>query len=163
MTQNKFIIPALEALRDKNYLLLVATGNIYTDELRKNYNIPNIIIEDFIDFDFMLDYADLYIINGGYGGVMLSLSKGIPILTAGITEGKNDINARIRYYKVGIDLKTEKPAPDKIRITTEEMLAKKIFKNNASRMQSLLRNYYTNQIIENYVMDKNENKDRNSG
>ena len=65
--------------------------------------------------------------------------------------------------KVGIDLKTEKPAPDKIRIKTEEILANKTFKNNASRMQSLLRNYNTNQIIEDYVMDKKETKDRNSG
>lgn len=154
--QNKLIIPALEALKDKNYLLLVATGNINTDELRKKYNLPNIIIEDFIDFDFILDYTDLYITNGGYGGVMLSLSKGVPILTAGITEGKNDINARIRYYKVGIDLKTEKPASDKIKIKTEEILRDKTYKNNASRLQSLLGNYNTMQIIEDYVLnDKN--------
>jgi len=154
--QNKLIIPALEALKDKNYLLLVATGHINTDELRKKYNLPNILIEDFIDFDFILDYTDLYITNGGYGGVMLSLSKGVPILTAGITEGKNDINARIRYYKVGIDLKTEKPAPDKIRIKTEEMLADKTYKNNASRLQSLLRNYNPNQIIEDFVLNDKE-------
>ena len=154
--QNKLIIPALEALKDKNYLLLVATGNINTDELRKKYSLPNIIIEDFIDFDFILDYTDLYITNGGYGGVMLSLSKGVPILTAGITEGKNDINARIRYYKVGIDLKTERPAPDKIRIKTEEMLADKTFKNNASRLQSLLRNYNPYQIIIDYVLNDKE-------
>lgn len=154
--QNKLIIPALEALKDKNYLLLVATGNINTDELRKKYNLPNIIIEDFIDFDYILDYTDLYITNGGYGGVMLSLSKGVPILAAGITEGKNDINARIRYFKVGIDLKTEKPAPDKISIKTEEMLSDKTFKNNASRLKSLLSNYSPNQIIENYILNGNE-------
>ncbi|HBE41550.1 MAG TPA: glycosyl transferase [Bacteroidales bacterium] len=151
--QNKLIIPALEALKDKNYLLLVATGNINTDELRKKYNLPNIIIEDFIDFDFILDFTDLYITNGGYGGVILSLSKGIPILTAGITEGKNDINARIRYYKVGIDLKTENPSSDKIRIKTEEMLVNKTFKDNASRLQSILRNYNTMKIIEDYVLE----------
>jgi UDP:flavonoid glycosyltransferase YjiC (YdhE family) len=152
--QNKLIIPALEALKDKNYLLLVATGNINTDELRKKYKLPNIIIEDFIDFDFIMDYTDLYITNGGYGGVMLSLSKGVPILTAGITEGKNDINARIRYYKVGIDLKTEKPASDKIRIKTEEMLADKSFKNNATGLQSILGNYNTMQIIEDFVLEE---------
>jgi UDP:flavonoid glycosyltransferase YjiC (YdhE family) len=154
--QHKLIIPALEALKNKNYLLLVATGNINTDELRKKYNLPNVIVEDFIDFEYILDYTDLYITNGGYGGVMLSLSKGVPILAAGITEGKNDINARIRYYKVGIDLKTEKPASDNIRIKTEEILADKTFKNNASRLQSLLKNYIPNQIIENYILNGKE-------
>ena len=122
---------------------------------RKKYNLPNIIIEDFIDFDFILDYTDLYITNGGYGGVMLSLSKGVPILTAGITEGKNDINARIRYYKVGIDLKTEKPSPGKIRIKTEEILTDKTFKNNATGLQLILGKYNTMQIIEDYVLNDN--------
>ncbi len=154
--QTKLIIPALEALKDKNYLLLVATGAINTEGLRKQYRLSNIIIEDFIDFEFMLDYTDLYITNGGYGGVMLSLSKGVPILTAGITEGKNDINARIRYYKVGIDLKTERPASDKIRIKTEELLTDKTFKINATGLQSIFGNYNTMQIIEDYVLnDKN--------
>ena len=38
--QNKLIIPALEALKDKNYLLLVATGNVNTDELEKEIQPP---------------------------------------------------------------------------------------------------------------------------
>lgn len=68
-------------------------------------------------------------------------AKGVPISTAGITEGKNDINARIRYYKVGVDLKTEKPASGEIKIKTEGMLVDKTFKNNASRLQSLVIKY----------------------
>lgn len=156
INQNKLIIPTLEALKDKNYLLIVTTGNINTDELKKKYNLPNIIIEDFIDFDYILDYTDLYITNGGYGGVMLSLSKGIPILTAGITEGKNDINAHIRYFNVGIDLRTENPTPDKIKVKTKEILEDVTFKNNVTRLQSKLRNYNTNQLIENYVLNNKE-------
>lgn len=154
--QNKLIIPALEALKEKNYLLIVATGGIKTDDLRKKYPLPNIVIEDFIDFDYILEYTDLYITNGGHGGVILSLSKGVPILSAGITEGKNDINARIQYYRVGIDLKTEKPLPEKIRIKTEEMLTDKTYKNNAVRIQSLLNNYNPNQLIEDYVLNGKE-------
>jgi UDP:flavonoid glycosyltransferase YjiC (YdhE family) len=151
--QNKLIIPALEALKETNYLLIVTTGYFNTDELRKKYNLPNIIIEDFIDFEYILDYTDLYITNGGYGGVMLSLSKGVPILASGISEGKNDINAHIRYFKVGIDLKTESPKKDKIKIKTEEILRDKIYKNNAVKLQSILKNYYANQIIEDHVLN----------
>jgi len=156
--QNKLIIPSLEALKDKNYLLIVTTGGINTEELRKKYDLPNIIIENFIDYDYILGYTDLYITNGGFGGVMLSLSKGIPMLTAGITEGKNDINAHIRYFKVGIDLRTESPTPDRIKTKTEEILKDKTYKNNATKLQSLLRNYNTNQIIEDYVLNEIKSK-----
>ena len=78
---------------------------------------------------------------------MLSLSKGVPILASGVTEGKNDINAHIRYFKLGIDLRTEKPTPYKIKIKTKETLEDKTFKNNATTLQFKLRNYNTNQII----------------
>jgi len=36
------------------------------------------------------------------------------------------------------------------------MLADKTYKNNASRLQSLLRNYNPNQIIEDYVLNDKE-------
>jgi UDP:flavonoid glycosyltransferase YjiC (YdhE family) len=151
--QDKLIIPVLNALKDKNYLLIVTTGSISTDELRKKYNQHNIIIEDFIDFDFILDYTDLYITNGGYGGVMLSLSKGVPILTAGISEGKNDINAHIRYFKLGVDLRTEKPTPGKIKIKAKEILEETTYKKNVSKLQSVLKSYNANQIIEDFVLN----------
>ena len=50
-----------------------------TDELRKTYSQDNIIINDFVDFDFILDHTDLFICNGGYGSVRDSLSKGVPV------------------------------------------------------------------------------------
>ena len=149
--QNKLIIPAIEALKDSNYLLIVTTGNVNTDDLRKKYTQSNIIVEDYVDFDYILDYTDLYITNGGYGGVMLSLSKGVPMLAAGITEGKNDINARIRYFNYGIDLRTEKPKPEKIRMKAGEILRNGTYKNNTSRIQSILGQYNPNKIIEELV------------
>jgi UDP:flavonoid glycosyltransferase YjiC (YdhE family) len=65
---SKLIIPTLEALKNENYLLIIATGHHHTEELRKKYNQGNIIIEGFIDFDFIMPHTDVYITNGGYGG-----------------------------------------------------------------------------------------------
>jgi UDP:flavonoid glycosyltransferase YjiC (YdhE family) len=84
---------------------------------------------------------------------MLSLSKGVPILASGISEGKNDVNAHVRHFKVGIDLRTEKPMPDKIRIKAEEILAAKKFKNNALKLKSILNNYNANKIIEDIAIN----------
>ena len=62
-----------------------------------------------------MPYADLYITNGGYGGVLLAIEYELPLLVAGVHEGKNEINARVGYFELGINLKTEKPTPVKIR------------------------------------------------
>jgi UDP:flavonoid glycosyltransferase YjiC (YdhE family) len=152
--QNKLIIPALEANKDKNFLLIVTTGGINTHTLRQHYQEENIIIEDYIDFDFILPFCDLYITNGGYGGVMLSLSHGVPILTSGIKEGKNDVNAHIRYFKVGIDLQTENPKAAKIRAATENILTNSEIKQNVGNLQKILNSYSPNELIEQYIFGK---------
>jgi hypothetical protein len=41
-----------------------------------------------------------------------AISKGVPLLVAGVREGKNDINARVDYFGVGNDLRTERPKPE---------------------------------------------------
>ncbi|HET6722259.1 MAG TPA: glycosyltransferase, partial [Chitinophagaceae bacterium] len=73
---SKLIVPALEALKSEDYLLIVATGHHHTESLRKKYQQDNIIIEDFIDFGFIMPRTDLYITNGGYGGTLIAIDHG---------------------------------------------------------------------------------------
>jgi UDP:flavonoid glycosyltransferase YjiC (YdhE family) len=147
----KLIVPALKALKDSGALLIVATGHSQTEELRKTYPQDNIIIEDFVDFDFILDHTDLFICNGGYGSILLSLSKGVPVLTAGIREGKNDVNAHVDYFGVGIDLRTESPRPADIRRGAERILRGPQWKQNVTRLRAELSGYQPNELIAAYV------------
>lgn len=133
----KLIVPALEALKDTNVLLIVATGYCRTAELRRSYPQDNIVIEDFVDFDFILDHTDLFICNGGYGSVLLSLSKGVPLVTAGIREGKNDINAHVEYFGVGIDLRTEHPRPGDIRRAAERIFSEPQWNQTVMRLHDV--------------------------
>lgn len=148
---NKLIVPALEALKDTGALLIVTTSYNKTEELRKSYPQGNIIIEDFIDFDIVLDHTDLFICNGGYGSILLSLSKGVPVLAAGIREGKNDINAHVDYFGVGIDLRTENPKPGDIRRATERILRGPRWKENVARLRDELSGYNPNELISAYL------------
>lgn len=119
----KLIRPAIEGLKDTDVQLVVATGGKGTEELRRQYPQDNIVIEDFVDFFEVLPETDVYITNGGLGGVMLALSHGVPVVGAGISEGKNDINARLSYRGFGIDLKTERPKPAALRAAVEQVLS----------------------------------------
>jgi UDP:flavonoid glycosyltransferase YjiC (YdhE family) len=147
----KLIVPTLEALKDSGALLIVATGHSRTEELRKSYPQDSIIIEDYVDFDFILKHTDLFICNGGYGSTLLSLSKGVPVLGAGVREGKNDVNARVDYFGVGIDLHTESPRPADIKRAVERILGEPRWKQNVARLQEEFSGYEPNERIADYL------------
>jgi MGT family glycosyltransferase len=149
---SKLIIPALEALKDEPYLLMVATGFHHTEQLRRKYQKDNIVIEDFIDFDSIMPNTDIYITNGGYGGVLLAIEHGLPMIAAGINEGKNEICARIGFFKLGINLKTEKPGAQKINESVKKILSDPRYKKNVSKLRDEFNRYDTNKLCADYIL-----------
>lgn len=109
------------------------------------------VIEDFIDFDLLFEHADLFICNGGYGSILLALGHGVPILSAGTREGKNDINARIDYFGFGIDLRSERPTPDKIAKGVARVLGDKGFARKVERVRAEFETYRPLELIDGYL------------
>ena len=147
------IIPALEALKNEVYLIIVATGFHNTEELRKKYHQDNIVIEDFIDFDSIMLRTDIYITNGGYGGTLLAIQHGLPMVAAGINEGKNEICARIGYFELGIDLKTESPISQKIRMAVKNIFCNPEYKKNVEKLRNQFRQYNTNKLAADHILN----------
>jgi UDP:flavonoid glycosyltransferase YjiC (YdhE family) len=102
-------------------------------------------------FDVSYRSPDVVFCNGGYGSVLFSLSKGVPLLTAGIREGKNDINAHVDYFGVGIDLRTESPKPAAIRRAAERVLREPRWKHNAARLRDEFGRYHPYELIDAYL------------
>lgn len=143
----KLIIPTLEAFQNSDCLVVVTTGGSQTKELRKKYTASNIVIEDFIPFDDIMPYADVYVTNGGYGGVLVSIQNQLPMVVAGVHEGKNEINARVGYFQLGINLKTEKPSVLQLRKSVEEILSNDVYSKNVNQLNEEFRKYNPNEII----------------
>lgn len=141
----KLLIPSLEAFKNTDTLLVVTTGGAKTEELRKQYPQENIIIEDFIPFDDIMPYTDVYISNGGYGGVLLSIQHNVPMVVAGIHEGKNEINARVGYFKLGINLRTEKPTAAQLKKAVQEVSVP-VYAQNVKRLNQEFKTYHPNEI-----------------
>lgn len=148
----KLIVPALEALKSEDYLLIVVTGHHHTEALRKKYKQDNIIIEDFIDFAFIMPRTDLYITNGGYGGTLVAIDHALPMVAAGINEGKNEICARIGYFKLGINLNTEKPGPEKIKKAVTKIFSNAVYKQNVAKLRDEFRGYNTNKLAAHLIL-----------
>jgi MGT family glycosyltransferase len=147
----KLLVPALEALRNTEYLVVVTTGGSDTEKLRQQYAAPNVIIEDFIPFADIMPYADVYVTNGGMGGVQLSIENMLPMVTAGVHEGKNEICARVGYFNLGVNLRTERPTPEQIHKAVEEVTGNGIYRRNIETLCEEFSRYNPNALCENYV------------
>jgi UDP:flavonoid glycosyltransferase YjiC (YdhE family) len=98
-----------------------------------------------------MPYAHAYITNGGYGGVMLGIQNKLPLVVAGVHEGKNEICARIGYFKYGINLKTETPSPAQIKRAVNEVMDNNVYKQNINKLSEEFDRYQPNELCERYV------------
>ncbi len=149
----KILVPTLEAFKNSDTLVIATTGGSKTQELKKRFPQSNIIVEDFIPFGDVMPYADVYVTNGGYGGVMLGIENELPLVVAGIHEGKNEINARIGYFELGINLKTEKPKPSQMKKAIVQVLANTKYKENVMRLAKEFSTYNPGEVTARYAAE----------
>ena len=147
----KIIVPTLEAFKNTDVLVLATTGGSETENLRKRFPHKNIIIEDFIPFGDVMPYADVYVSNGGYGGVLLAIEHELPCVVAGIHEGKSEICARVGYFSLGINLRTETPQRMQLRRSVEEVMNDQKYKINVIRLAREFTKYDPNKLTANYI------------
>jgi UDP:flavonoid glycosyltransferase YjiC (YdhE family) len=151
----KLFVPALEALKGGSHLVVATTGGKNTADLRRRYPEENVVVEDFVDFGLLFGHTDLFICNGGYGSILLALSNGVPVLSAGVREGKNDINARVDYFGFGVDLKSEGPTPAKIAKSVTRILTDERFARNVARVRAEFETYRPLELIDGLMSEDN--------
>jgi MGT family glycosyltransferase len=149
----KLLEPALQAFRNTDYLLIVTTGGHGTKALQSKYQADNIIIEDFIPFADVMPFASVYITNGGYGGVMLGIQHQLPMVVAGVHEGKNEICARVGYFKIGINLDTEKPTAAQLQKSVDKIIHDTTYKINVLQLSMEFSRYNAHERCAAYVRE----------
>jgi UDP:flavonoid glycosyltransferase YjiC (YdhE family) len=130
----RLVTPALTALENETDLLVVVTiGGRPTDAIPGP--IPaNARISSYLPFEWLLPKVDVLVTNGGYGSVNQALSFGIPLVSAGLTEDKAAVNARIAWSGVGINLAINEPTPDALREAVRAVLDKPDYRLRAALM-----------------------------
>ena len=106
------------------------------------------VITDWIDFDAILPHVDVFVCNGGSGSLLLSLSHAVPVVAAGMREGKNDNNAHIDYLGLGINLRTERPTADKLKRAVYTVLGDPAYRHRAERIRDEIDRYDPLAIID---------------
>jgi MGT family glycosyltransferase len=128
------LAPTLQALADEPDVLVVATAGGRPIDAIPGPIPANVRLARYLPFEWMLPKVDVFVTNGGYGSVNQAMSFGIPLVTAGLTEDKADVNARVAWSGVGINLDTNEPSPQAIRAAVREVLDTPDYQLSASLM-----------------------------
>ena len=62
--------------------------------------------------------------NEDYGTANMALSQGNPVISAGVTEDKEEVSADTQWSGAGIDLRTDQATPEAIEHTVDEVFTR---------------------------------------
>lgn len=125
--------PTLAALADSGALVLATTAG------RPLMGSPaNVRTAPFLPFAETLPLTDVVVTNGGWGGVLETLSHGIPLIVAGGDLDKPEIAARVAWSRAGIDLGTGHPRAAAVARAYATIRADKSFTERARGIASEL-------------------------
>lgn len=130
------IAPTLAGLATED-VTVIAAGVKDRSALERGLGgkIPeNARIEAFVPFGPLMPHVDVYVTNGGYGGVSTALTHGVPVISGGVTEDKPEVGNRVAFAGVGINLKTATPKPARVRDAVKKVLAEPSYRTNAKRL-----------------------------
>lgn len=135
----QLLAPAVRGLADSDALVVVSTGGrpvqALLDELGGRQP-GNVRVAEFLPYDQLLPRTDVMVTNGGFGGVQCALAYGLPLVVAGTSEDKPEVAARIAWSGTGINLRTDRPSPARIRRAVGAALHQRRYGLAARRLQA---------------------------
>jgi len=125
----ELIDPAITGLAGEDVLVVVSTGG---REVPLRDYPANVRIAPYLPYDRLLPLVDVYVTNGGYGGVHYAMEHGVPLVTAGLTEDKIEVTARVAWSGVGIDLHSDRPTPEQVRDAVRCVIVEPSFRERSA-------------------------------
>ena len=128
------LAPTLKALGGKDMFVVATTGGV--DPTVLGDPPPNGVVEQFVPYSALLPHVDAVVSNGGFGTVQLAIAHGIPLVVAGTTEDKREVTAHVAWSGVGVNLRTDRPAPKAIAAAVQRVLHEPTFRERARALQA---------------------------
>lgn len=129
--------PALEALADRDVLVVATTGVPGRDEAP--FPVPsNARVAGFVPFSALLPRVDAAVTNGGWGGTLAALAHGVPLVVAGGDLDKPEVAARVAWAGAGVNLRTGTPKTAAVGAAVDRVLGEPSFRASAARVAAEL-------------------------
>jgi len=71
----------------------------------------------------------------------MAISHGIPIISAGLTEDKEEVSAHVHWSGAGIDLRTNQATPDSIRVAVNEIWTQPHYRKSVQQLSREFANH----------------------
>jgi MGT family glycosyltransferase len=133
-TKPELFAPTIEGLAGEDLLVVLATGGRPREELGLAQVPGNVRVASLLPYADLLPRTSVMVTNGGYGGVQMALSHGVPIVVAGSTEDKPEVAARVAWSGAGINLRTATPTAEAVRNAVREVLSRPSYRVQAKRL-----------------------------
>jgi MGT family glycosyltransferase len=133
------VLPTIRLLADDDVLVVANIGD--RDPATFGTLPANARVARFIPHDRLLPRVTAMVTNGGYGAVQTALLHGVPLVVAGNTEDKPEVAARVAWSGAGINLRTARPAPARLRAAIDAVLAGGDYRRNAERLGAVYRRF----------------------
>lgn len=131
------IRPALDALAGRDVIVVATTGVPGRDQ----FPFPvaaNVRVAGFVPFDALLPRVELMVTNGGWGGTLAALGRGIPLVVAGGDLDKPEVAARVEWSGAGINLRTGTPSARAVGAAIDRIGADSAYRTAAQRVAAHL-------------------------
>jgi UDP:flavonoid glycosyltransferase YjiC (YdhE family) len=128
---DRLFAPTIEALASEDVLVIVTTGNgaPIAGPLPSNVRVA-----PFVPYSLLMPHVSAYVTNGGYGGVQMALSHGVPIVVCGATEDKPEVGARVAWSGAGLRIRSLRPTAGEVRAAVSRVLHEPSYGDNARRI-----------------------------
>lgn len=137
------VLPAIAALADAEALVVAVCGGRDPEQVIPAARRPaNLRIASFIPYTKVLPFADVMITNGGYGGVQAALAYGVPLVAAGTSEDKQEVNARVAWSGAGVSLRTDRPRAKRIEAAVRKVLTEPGYRARARALMDANARYF---------------------
>ena len=136
------LLPAVQALAGEDVLVIATTGGADPDVVLPIDERPaNLRLERFVPFTELLPHTDVMVTNGGFGGVQQALAHGVPLVAAGKTEDKMEVNARVAWSGAGVSLRTDTPSAAQILTGVRTVLDQRSHRDRARELAAVYARY----------------------
>lgn len=134
----QLVLPTVAGLARADVLVVVSTGGRPVDALPAE--LPgNVRVAEYLPYDRLLPQVDVFVTNGGFGGVQQALAHDVPLVVAGQTEDKVEVSARVGWTGVGVNLRTNAPKPRQVAEAVHRVLSEPRFRDRARQVGEAMR------------------------
>ena len=139
---NQLVVPTMTAFKERSDVIVVVALGKKSAALPADVPTPsNTRVADYIPYDDLLPYCDVFVTTGGYGSFQRALNNATPLVMGAMTEEKPETAARAEWAGVAVNLRTSYPSTEQLKQAVDEILSNKKYKTRALEIQAEIATY----------------------